>query len=520
MTVSNPNHRAAATAAVPVSSTRARPATDRTLATTLCAAVLALGLAGCGGGSGGGTMPETVTPAAVIAAIRDANAAADAVVANLSPALLRAAEDAIVAAKAAVEDAGGLSADERREHHETIAGIEEKLETARESIEMARGDEVAKLTAALEGDPIADIAATVEHGAAPTLRGTVPGTPATTVTSLETTLVTGSAMTEGTWTRGTYTAAGAAGTDDEVVFYTDIDAPGAQPFSGEMGKYGTADGIDTDGNLVIGVNADATLIVSPHFPTGPGIVTHTEDSQGVVEVAGTFDGAPGTYRCTAAMGDSCTSSVRHGGGITLAGGGGWKFVPDADATVEKPDPEYRYFGSWLRKAGESYAIGVFHGSVADGPPDFTMLPTLQGTATYTGPTVGNFFINPQLGAAQAGDFTADATLEVDFGDDSTLGTVTGIVDRFMVDGTLQPWSVELQSAAITSDGAIAAGGTDAARTQWSIRGQAGQPTGAPTWEGQFHDIDENQLPNVATGKFEAAYGALGRMSGAFGATAE
>ena len=62
-----------------------------------------------------------------------------------------------------------------------------------------------------------------------------------------------------------------AGTADEVVFYTDIEVPGTQPFSGEMGKYGTADGIDSDGNLAIRTATDATLIASSEFPTGPGI---------------------------------------------------------------------------------------------------------------------------------------------------------------------------------------------------------------------------------------------------------
>ena len=50
---------------------------------------------------------------------------------------------------------------------------------------------------------------------------------------------------------------------------------------------------------------------------------------------------------------------------------------------------------------------------------------LQGTATYSGPAAGKFVIDPQIGDASAGDFTASATLEVDFGDDSDPGRVTG-----------------------------------------------------------------------------------------------
>ena len=130
-----------------------------------------------------------------------------------------------------------------------------------------RGDEVENLTTALAGDRIGTVSAIVEHGSAPTMGGTIPGAPATTVTGLETTAVAGSSSIVGGWTSGTYTADDdAAGTIDEVVFYTDIEAPGTQPFSGEAGKYGAADGIDVDGNLEIGSTTDATLIASSDFP--------------------------------------------------------------------------------------------------------------------------------------------------------------------------------------------------------------------------------------------------------------
>ena len=404
----------------------------------------------------------------------------------------------------------------------TISVIEGNLDAARTLITAARGDEVAKLTAALAGDRIRAVTATVEHGAAPTMGGTIPGTPATTVTGLETTVVAGSTTTSGGWTGAAYTAADKpAGTTDEVVFYTDVEAPGTRPFSGEMGKYGTTDGIDSDGNLEIRSATDATLIASSEFPTGPGIVTHPAGADGVAEVTGTFDGAPGTYVCTPAMNNGCTSSVRSGGGIALAGGGGWKFVPDQGAMVAKPDTEYRYFGWWVRKAADdSDSVGAFHGGVGGGAQDFANLPRLQGTATYSGPAAGKFVLDSRIGPAAAGEFTADTTLEVDFGDDSALGTVTGTVDGFMVNGAAMEWSVELQSAAIGAGGAIAAGGTSTARTVWSIDEEKGAATGSPTWGGRFHDVDETQLPNVATGTFESAYGGLGRMTGAFGATLE
>ena len=51
-------------------------------------------------------------------------------------------------------------------------------------------------------------------------------------------------------------------------------------------------------------------------------------------------------------------------------------------------------------------------------------------ATYTGPAAGRFVIDPQIGDATAGGFTASATLEVDFGDATAPGTVSGTADGF------------------------------------------------------------------------------------------
>ena len=518
MTTSNSILRATAPAAVSAPSTGSCRAAFRNLSTVLCVAVLALGLAGCGGGGGGQRSDSGAD--LVKDAIEAAETAVEALTSTSTTTQVRLAESAVEAAKTAVADAGGISDAVREAHNRTISLIERILDDALERITMTRGDEVGKLTTALEADRIGAVSATVEHGAAPTLGGTVPGTPASTVTGLATTAVPGSTSSTDGWTGGTYTAADeAAGISDEVAFHTDIEAPGMQPFSGETGKYGTADGIDADGNLAIGSTTDATLIASSDFPTGPGIVTHAAGQDGVAEVTGTFDDAQGTYVCTPAMDNGCTSSIRSGGGIALAGGAGWKFVPDEGAMVTKTDTEYRYFGWWLRKAADdSYSVGAFHGGVGGDAQDFANLSQLQGTATYSGPAAGKFVFDSGIGPAEAGEFTAETTLEVDFGDDSALGTVTGTVDGFVANGTARQWSVELRSAAIGAGGTITAGGSSTARTVWSIAGEPGAATGSPIWGGQFHDVDETQLPNAATGTFESTYGDLGRMTGAFGTT--
>ena len=347
------------------------------------------------------------------------------------------------------------------------------------------------------------------------MSGTVPGTPQVAIAGLETT-ADGAARSVDGWQGGTYTAA-AGGVVDTVVLYTNIAAPGTRPFSGDGGKY-DVNVLDADGNLPIEANTDTTLVAAAAFPSGPGIVTHETDADGTVRVVGSFDGASGAYVCTPAMGGACTSSVRHGGGYTLAGGD-WKFVPADGAEVPDPDTEYQYFGWWLRQTGDAAAIGTFHAGVGGASDELGDLRALQGTATYRGPAVGKFALSPRIGEVSAGDFAATVTLEVDFGDDATLGTVDGNIENFTVNGARNTWSVALGSARIDANGAIAADGSDTALTVWSIDGNEGTTPGTPpTWSGQLHDVDEHSVPAVATGAFEASYDEVGRMIGVFGAT--
>ena len=359
----------------------------RKLTMAVCAGALALGLAACGGG--GTVQTDTMaTPAAqrtgIARVIQNARTAVGALADTATDALIEAAEAAVEAAREAVADADALSAAEKAAHGTTISVIEGNLDAVRSSIMMARAaqrramaEEVAKLRPALDGARISAVTATVEYGTPPTMTGTIPGTPATAVTDLRTEAVAGSASSAGGWTGGTYTAAGEAAAD-EIVFYTDIEAPGTQPFGGEMGKYGSANELDADGNLPIGAGTDAARVASSAFPTGPGIRTHMAGPDGAVAVAGTFDGAEGSYVCTPAADNGCTSSIKDGGGIALAGGGGWKFVPAAGATVSKPDMAYRYFGWWLRDLGGSYAVGAFHGGVGRAAQDFAEFPQVAG----------------------------------------------------------------------------------------------------------------------------------------------
>ena len=499
------------------------------LTALMCALALAIGLAACGGGGGSSGSNSASQRTEVAKAIETATDRILRLDDDASEADLEAAADAVAAARKALTDADALSAGDRDGFDTRITDLETSLERERKRIadaqrmqQMMTLEEARKLSAALSGDRISDIAAAVRHGAAPVMSGTAPGAPAVPVAGLET-RPDGGALTVRGWQRGRYTAADAdAGIEDTVVFHTNIELSGTRPFSGEGGKYG-ADVLDTDGNLPIVAAADATdtmpatdttLIVASGFPSGPGIREHQAGPGGTVLVSGSFDRAPGTFVCTPTTGGACTSSIRSGGGYDLRGG--WTFEPDPGATVPDPDGEHQYFGWWLRDTGGVYAVGAFHGGEGGAPDEFANLAALQGPATYRGPAAGQFAILREGGAAEAGAFEATATLEVDFGDGAATGTVSGEIDEFTVDGAAKDWSVALGSAAIGTHGTIASGGADTALTRWTIGDDTAETT-AP-WSGEFHDADRDSTPTVATGVFDAVHGAIGRMTGAFGTT--
>ena len=490
------------------------------LTAVACASALALGMAACSGGGGGGSSGPTAEEVreAVEELFDAAESAVDAVIAAsgagaVAPALIDAALEAVAAVAAALTNATALTDAEKSAFDAALSVIERSLEEERRR---AAAAEVERLSAVMAGPRITDIRAALTHGEAPSISGTVPGNPAVPVSGLQTEAA-GTARSVGGWQGGSYTAA-AAGVVDTVVLYTNIEAPGTRPFSGVDGKYESTTGLDTDGNLPIVAGTDLTLVAAAAFPSGPGIVSHEVDADGTVRITGTFDGASGEYVCTPAMGGACTSSVRQAGGYALAGGD-WKFVPAAGAEVPDPDTEYQYFGWWLRQTGDAAAIGIFHAGEGSASNELQNLQALQGMATYRGPAVGRFALKPRIGEPAAGDFAATVTLEVDFGDAAGLGTVTGNVGDFTVNGETSTWSVALGSARIGLDGSIAAGGNHEALAVWSISGSAGTTPGTPpTWSGQLHDAGEHSVPAVATGAFEAVYDDVGRMIGVFGTT--
>ena len=256
-----------------------------------------------------------------------------------------------------------------------------------------------------------------------------------------------------------------------------------------------------------------------------GTQNHTiPEGRAWLAVRGTFDGAPGEFRCTG----TCTST-NDGSGAPSGLGGTWHFKPDTGAMVHQSDGHYLYYGWWVSKDSKgiptaaSAFTGRFGTDTADDGLDVVDLTSdaLTGFATYVGNAAGKFAMNNPLdGTGSGGHFTADAMLEAKFNGEDNPG-VTGTIDNFRLnDGSEDPnWSVSLARGALGATG-ITAPEDDA--TVWSINGNEALASG--TWSGTMYDEavagdadDGSNIPTTATGMFYSEFSSIGRMVGAFGA---
>ena len=315
--------------------------------------------------------------------------------------------------------------------------------------------------------------------------------------------------TSGRWSITTLSNDGSTHKDDLVV-YSDIGGPTRVLFT-EHSTYMSLFSAVTDTNNIqtSTLSGNTHPIASSRFPGGGGsrtfehtIDTNDDDTDDTTRFSGTFAGASGTFECTG------TCTVAHEGGRTYnLSSGDWTFTTSKTARAPVPDDSYMYFGWWKReqKSDEMPSFEMFSGGehpVADIPD------ALTGTATYTGPAVGQYAIYQPLGAQTAsGSFTANAVLTANFGDASAEGTLSGRVTSF---SNASDWSVTLNSAAIAA-GAVADGGVS-----WTI---GGDTVGGGMWDARFFsDVDgSTAYPEGVAGTFDAKFSNVGRLIGAFGA---
>ena len=276
-----------------------------------------------------------------------------------------------------------------------------------------------------------------------------------------------------------------------------------------------------------------TNVKGDRFPTA-GTTDYTPTSPATDNIVrGTYQGAPGNYRCTGATG--CGATATAGGGVTLVGD--WVFVHDSGAMTSRMDANYLYFGWWLQKDrdNEPTSASAFTGMVGTVAAPATNPDQISGKATYTGGAAGKFAISDPLSGGDAGHFTADATLNATFGTGATQG-ISGTIDNFMANEEAVPWSVTLFRRTWN---ASTAGQTDAfddtntatvdesaTGTVWSIDGNSAAASGS--WNATAYDEkpggppagDGSNVPTSVTGTFQSHFGSTHTMVGAFGATKE
>ena len=181
---------------------------------------------------------------------------------------------------------------------------------------------------------------------------------------------------------------------------------------------------------------------------------------------------------------------------------------------------YLQFGYWQTEASNSSGRSWFprYGQLVSARGnleqvrDFT---ELQGSATFEGPAAGIYAIsNPSDGFNDSGEFIADATLTVDFGD----GSASGMIANFIAAGEQKAWTVELLPQMVDDGGVFRGPENRVSDIRWTIPASNEMPEdiGGNWWNATLVK-DRGDESIGAIGWFGAQYNNIGRMTGTFGA---
>ena len=501
----------------------------RKITTICCAAVFALGLAACGGGDDG-----------ISVADRDAAVAAE-----------QAKTEALQMQLAALRAELGLDPEGEDDPAASIQALEAEITRLKGMIDDA-ADDAARMAATKAGKELFMALGHSDNtmNALNNITGAASlGSTGLTINSA--TLKAGDpAGSLGSWSGMNYahTAAG-SGEMNEAVVYNNKGPGRTQSFKDleyTVASADTDDGTDFKGYITLTEDDGDTLarIGGAAFAhSGKQTYKYTADA-GKYTTRGTYDGAPGEYRCTN-TGRVC-SVTNDGKGGPSALEGVWHFKPDdgANAMAHQADADYLYYGWWVRKnkSGMPTMASAFTGTRGSFPalaaadaPDM-----LSGSAMYAGHAAGKFALDYSKnklisGTSDGGHFTADVMLSATFGDPQgspvavANAGISGTIENFMANGESVPWSVELHRAGWTTgtggfeSAELVPGDNLAQGTTWSIDGTSAPESGE--WSGQMYDEmpgnapkgDGSNIPTTVTGTFYSEFESVGRMVGAFGA---
>ena len=100
-----------------------------------------------------------------------------------------------------------------------------------------------------------------------------------------------------------------------------------------------------------------------------------------------------------------------------------------DATFDIDDESYMYFGWWQRenRSTDALTFSAFSGGMH--PATGNDFNGLEGSATYSGPAIGHYAVQQELGNVSSSDsLTATVELDAQFGSDTAGGMISGEID--------------------------------------------------------------------------------------------
>ena len=207
--------------------------------------------------------------------------------------------------------------------------------------------------------------------------------------------------------------------------------------------------------------------------------------------SGTYNSRVGYFKCL-----STTCGSRTVNGRVMIGSGVWIFVPTSGTTVTILDTDYLSGGVWLlvpdnRTSAADYVFGAF----ADGSDLFLQrnIIALQSTASYEGDATGVYSAMTPEGTG-IGYFNGDVRLTANFGGTSDLGTISGSITNFEVDGEREDGMLTLGTAPI--------GSQNSGFFKGQVSGSDVEHTYVGNWGGQFFGNGESDgKPGSAAGTF-------------------
>lgn len=249
--------------------------------------------------------------------------------------------------------------------------------------------------------------------------------------------------------------------------------------------------------------------------------TYTNQNSSISGLSAVLDGVAGTVACTGCSFEYTTGQLRMTDGtltFSPSDGSAARTLTAGTVTSSVEDADYLSGGFWMIVPDDASSVSDYQfGAFADGSDPFVQsnLRTVTGVATYDGDATG-VYSGTAGGSTNIGYFDADVRLTANFGDANGLGTISGSMTNFEVDGVRTDDMLSLGTARIGSQNSgFFTGEMNGVDDEGSLRGN---------WGGQFFGNDEpDGKPGSVGGTFGGTYtytdSAQGTESfvGAFGA---